>query len=1421
MRKNKVFLCIFLIVFICNTLFPQFVSANYGDYSEYGYEETKSQFQTIDEDKNTAPYIVDDRFKLTESKLVTTINNYQIKLYDNNGVSGTHSSPNKTVYVSQGDIVFENISQMPIIKDKTIYANFYFYYNNTKYTGLIPIKVESNDNGYEFEIMTQGDVLHVFEKLAGEAVGSPTFANNVLIYPVQQWIIKYSIDSNGKMKYESSKESVQSGVGLTTHSIGGGGLFVKDNNSVYFGSWNGRLYKVNASTFDVKVINLREHPSSNDYDSMNNARIASEPTVVTDTDDASKRRIVFSVGTNEGVKKQAGAICSVNFNLDMSDLRCSVGNKYYGYDGDKITLPNTTGVSAALDSSLAWGQRFGYGFTHDRDGNIYAVDFYGVLKYKNTSLQGSITYGGISLDGNNSFGYIKINSLRNGTNYSTFGSSIYATSSELCSASVPGRLFRIDANSIAWLINQNPNKVTEQSQLYESNLRTSGSLGDASSIIYSSPDWKMDTELTGHPIIIGKSVLASSAGCGTNSMMVMFNAQYDASDNIVKYPTRPNADANQSGRLTFLYDRSGKSYTNTESMARFAGPVGGILFHDDFQESIVVLTGFGLMIVYLQQSDLVINDLSVTSTESDGKFYQTLPNEDLRVYDGHIRVTTPSNGKKFTFNGASVNKEQIVVKVYQTKDGVGSNNSDDKYVCNYYQPVAGDPYQDTSHVNSCEYLNGTTIPSNYNRTSLLNNNGSMEELYSKTINVKDIPGIEKVTSPSGTVTYVLKNNTVVLDDTFNVYKRASSNTSSAQLNQLVAYIDILDNVAESNESNNVGFKNIFYEGTPKPDLDLICNIPPASDGIYKAGQTYYGTMIVRNNSEKVPAKSGFNYQISRNDVLVSSGNFNKSDFPGQVELGVGQSVSKTFAFYIPDNSSYHFQIDINTPKDSGSLPESLYTNNTCDFDIYPDVPTLPDIQAMSVGASNEQYKFKFTGSSVSEGYDISVRGIIKNIGSQRANNDFKNYLRVSYGGTTKMELFTQCKGAFSSNETCEINLTLPKSIIQKGTYYTYLKGDYGYNDYDYGVITESNEVNNVASKSFTISEYPSSPPTDTMTPNGGGITDYGKLLLSTSNLYIDDYSTSYTIGIFNESGTMIKTLAGNSTSFRFPHVGDNPNFVSSQSAYSGSYLNHNSANSSWNALPKSNGYYMWDGRNDSGNIVADGNYKIGITYTYERTNPVYNDWLVPDGCSYQSCGTYTDSDGKTHSYCDTHYYSCWLHAYPYPNDYYSSNSYFTSTNYGNTIALTTRLEITNAEITPTSVKSSQHLYIPDNVTTTLEASEVTVSFPKDLIETEYLKSSKFETIGDKVVIWLEPKWPASPNYDINQTYRCNGDPYCNQWKLKDDDAIVINKFAPDGEYDIVFKAITAWETPNSPAYVTTKIRLEDAIYNHIKSVENF
>jgi hypothetical protein len=1408
------------------------------DYKEYGVDSSKNMRVDLDSSKDSSNFVYDKQMDLSENKLITMLNDYTIFGTDTNGNNHSFNINN------DGTFYFSSLSQEPLVFNNTIYANFGFVANNgDSYTGIIPLKISSVDysNGHSYIIMLPSDkklpafktVKSYFSSGTTMPVAPPIIIPNsngtgaVMVYVVSQWFIKYNIDNDGTLNYE---QSFQNTVAVDSeNSIGGGAVYSASSGLIYIGSWNGRIYKINPQTMDYGYVNMRSLPISNEP-VIQYTRISAEPTIV--DGNSGQKRLLFGLGNNAASAIQGGGLCTSDLNLN--DMKCSIGKKYYEIN-DNQTIQNITtiynsngqqtGIDSVLESSMAWSAKNKYAIGHDRWGNVYGFDAYAKMIFKDSSLKGSVVFGGISLDKSNSYAYLKVNSVRTGSSNSQFGNSLYNTSCDV------GRIFRIDTNQIAYLMNTiNRSSVYEMiSSDLSGNLSVNMDIGDYTSqigVIFSHKDWLSGSELTGYPFIMGKFLLTSSAGCSNSSKSGIFAANILYTSNSYVNEARTNASPNSPGRLNFIKNAynlqtEGLNYIDAMSMGRFSGPVGGFYFNNDFQEGIITATGYGLTVLYLQNGDFMIDDLSVISNESDGKFYPktSLDSTNAHVYNGHIRVSTGNND--ILINPlVDITTKKIKIKVHHTNQPL-SGATIDNYKCD-----------NPAGFQSCYFTDNNPLKDTYTINNLLNNTGSTgntstlyRPLYEKDIPLSDVV-LTKLSS-DGTNIYYIPAKTEILNTDFDVFNLISSNiTPTMEKDNLIAYIDMNDIIAESDEINNLGYRMIQYEGIPKPDLNLTCNIPtPTTNYYYNLNENYTIGMQITKNTDQGKIRKAFNYSVKQDGIVIKNGTIDPSIFPGgDNELQKNETINIPVNVSFTNSGDHTVSITVNPEQDSGNIPESDYSNNNCSGTFNTTIFTKPDLVGMTVGTVDDEYKFRFSGSTPIEGTDIIVRGVVKNVGQQRIKDDSRTYLKITHNGTTVTEIFSPCKAVISSNGTCGINITLPMSTLQLGVYSLSLKADYGATDYDNGAIDEQNENNNWVYGSFRITNIDSPPGSNYFSPNGGGIRD--SVAMSLNNFYISDYSISYTIGVFDSNGNLIKTLATNSTAFRFPNVGRNPYYYSSQSAYYSNYLHYSDAYNSWNSLPKdSNGNYQWDGTDNYGNVVVDGTYRIGLQYTQENSSEYHHMVYVPNGCyTCDNYGPVYDIDGNyLYSTCTSgHYYGCTQEIIA--DAYYYNSTYNTNIIYGTEVYLDNHLNLDNISVKsqntndPNSLRGLDYLLIPNNITTSLEASEVTVSIPSSIINTSQLKTSSWTTQGNNTIIQLVPNW--STYYNANESYRCDADAYCNTWRLADGDAIVLNKDIPSGDHIITFTTKTRRNTPDSPVSKNVVIRTQDSIYNHIKIEEN-
>jgi hypothetical protein len=1393
------------------SLFPNYANAATSDYKEYGNNPEKTLYKNIDPQKNKDSFIYDQKFDLSEYDLETLLSNTTIngspltlELYD----STQHVINNVSVVPGDSHFKFANNSQVVLVSNNVIFASIgYRASNGDSYAGLVPLRIARDDtsagSNYEIASIQNIPMFKTAKDYWGSAndkpVGTPAITpdGTRMLYAVSQWVIQYNLQSDGSINDFTGRELAIVGTDIR-QSIGGGPVYSPESGLMYFGSWNGQFYGINPyNIWDAPLrLNTRDFGGLGSPESSvmnNNTRIAAEPTIVQSPEGS---RVLFGIGTNNGVKNIAGGFCSAR--LDLTDVRCSIGNHYYEFD-DNLNASSVTnlssGVDTVVDSSAAWSIQYHYAFGHDRNGVIYALDAYAKIRYKDTTLDGSIAYGGVSIQEDGKYGYIKINSLKD----SSFGSDVYTTNS--C---IPGRLFRIDLNQMVYQMTLTNNVYVEN---YGFNVRANGALGNPVNGLYSHGDWKAGSEYVGHPFIMGETVLASTTGCGgVASSLFGANIMLHTSDNGNKNgdieenkAVRDNISSVNPGRIDLVKDVRGTDYVSVDGMGKFAGPVGGVTFNPNYEDAIVSLTAKGIVVLYRQNGDFVITDLSMLPpTGGDGKYYQITNNDpDPKIYQGHVRVATSQLKNMYIPSDVNLSNLTVTVKVFQTTMPTSDHNN--IYNC---------PDNNTTHGDNttlpCAFDSGASVDPNYQDPNFLMQHAKPKGNYSdyyREMYSKDIP-LQSLLKPGPNGSHILIPNTELLDANFDVFKNAFTTNPTETWHRLIAYVDVHNSIPTEDKSNNMGYITFKYEGAPKPDLAIQCELENPSTGDFLPNQTYRINMTATNLDDKGKAFNPFNYVFKKDGVVANSGTIDKSEFGPDGSLQKGETVTRTVTYSFGTSGGHNLNLEINTDQDSGLTPEVTYVNNSCDFNInIRGSDWKPDLQAVTVGTSDTTYKFKYSGSTVIDGTDVVIRGVVQNVGEQRIDINTNTYVKVQRYGSTITEVFAPCKSYVPSLSTCQINVTLPRSTLQPGDYSITMKADYGYGLYDNGVLVEKSEYNNIATGYFTIKADNYTTGYNYFSPNGGGIRDTAPMIIYP---YIDNFTVDYKIGIYNSSGNMIRTLVSKSTPFRFPNVWQNPNWVCSQYCYYNNYYHYYDAVNDWNNLPKTNGYYMWDGKDNSGNVVPDGTYNLGYTYTYERTN-IKRIYL------WDTCGG-------------------WYYSYPclrwHPEyDYYLPNSYYTNRSYGTQVVVDNHLDLNNVEIQPNHVRASEYLKIPSNITTSLEADEVTVSIPADLIITDKLTNSRWERNGDKIIIWLVPQYSTSGGSDAgyreNQTYRCNNDAYCNKWGLANGDSIVIAPFAKSGDHVVRFTAKTRLDTPDSPVYKDVNIRIEGAIYDEIRVREQF
>ncbi len=1409
-KRVFAFVLIFFLISSGLSIYFEAVFAATGtkDFKHSGVNPARMSYSELSEDKDEAPFVYDDNLDITASELESLISKTAVYFHRMNG---TVAKGNGTT----GSIKFSDLSQESLMHNNVIYASIGFVYSGDSYAGIVPLKVIQNGN--EFNFKPYGSTIHVFETYKPYYSGSTPVAppvilkdDKTMIYFVSQWFIKYNITSS-ELKYSKAKQVWHNKkYPAVQYSIGGPPLTDPETNAVYVGSWNGHVYKVNPSDLSYTAINIRNFDVYNGEDDVvqdmiDAGRLSASPTIVTK---GGTKRLIFGITTNQTEKVHGGGICSTNINL--GDIKCSIGDYYYKFNNNgsraSATKIKTSGgsvlsVDYVVDVSTAWSTRFGYGFVNDRGGNLYGVDINGKVRYKNTAYKGSLVWASPSIDKNQQYGYFAAQSLRSGSNTGTYGSILYNFTD--C---VPGRVTRFDLNSIVYALNNYGNGNILHTQYEGSNLRSASEFNNG--YIYSHSNWLTANEATGTPFIMGRSVVQSMTGCsdtGSVGKMFALNAWYDSNEKPIKNQMlRENLNTKSGGAtLDFLMDTSNKNWINVDSMGQFAGPIAGFNVSEYHDEGISINSGKGLTIVYLQNSDFDIVDLSVKSHEIDGKFYQIDPANatPTEEYEGHVRVVTSEKRRlsipKSVYDNPNA---KFRISVFHTNNPVNPSTQENL--------VCGDPYG----IEPCKFKNESLIPGAYTATKLKNNTGNSKdysktyrELYRFEVPAASLP-VKTVKDSQGNINYIIEPGTPILDKTFKVFKH-NYNGSAKEKHQLIAYVDVNNVIREKNESDkdNMAYTNIEYigKGIERPDLDLVCSIEKPSGQYYNANQDYDLNLTIENTSKEKFVDVNFDYKVKLNGSTFKTGTVSANSFPGgDKRLQAGEVIKLPLSVRF-NNGTYSIDVEVNSTRATGPLFEGNNFNNNCNFNISAYPTAEPDLASIAVGPSSETYKFKFDNSgNPLNAYNIDIRGVVQNLGFKRVDEDTNTKMEIYRGNTKIATTNAVCEGIVATNGTCSINYVLPANQVKAGTYTVKLIADSNNN------VSESNEYNNNKTTYFFVEPAEVGVPNNYFSPNGGGIKDTVGMGLSSSALTAPDYTYKMEIGIFDQYGTLIKSLKSTSTSYRYPGVGQSVYTANPIFSYKSNYLGSGTANNLWNNVPKnSSGKYVWNGfstRSGNSTTEVDGIYRIGIRYYYEIPNPNYVYKWTTNGCSY-----YNTSGSKV-------YYSCYLP--DYNGSKYLTSKTGTYTNYGTEIMLDNTLQIYNVVLKDIdNIRSGSYLEF-EQIQTRLEASEVWLLIPQNLIILDGFKTTNVTKVGDYYKVPLVSKW--STNYKNSDTFRSNGDPYSNEWNIANGDGIILDKFAPDGNHEIKVVAITRTDTPNSPTERILNIQLGDSYYKHIKINEN-
>ncbi|MCW5315184.1 hypothetical protein GTQ43_15610 [Nostoc sp. KVJ3] len=265
---------------------------------------------------------------------------------------------------------------------------------------------------------------------------------------------------------------------------------------------------------------------------------------------------------------------------------------------------------------------------------------------------------------------------------------------------------------------------------------------------------------------------------------------------------------------------------------------------------------------------------------------------------------------------------------------------------------------------------------------------------------------------------------------------------------LFAAADDWDDVAESNENNNIAYKAITISGSAKPDL-VISSISATSG---TSGSNLNFTYKIKNEGSATANSNYTGFYLSKDTTLDSSDTYLGSDTVNSLAAGVSSSESASVALSSTLITGTYYLI---AKADAGNtISESNENNNSAYQAIAIAAPAKPDLVISSITASSG-----VSGTNLSFTYKIKNQGTVSASASSTRFYLSKNTTFDSSDIYLGSDAVTSLSVGLTNTESASVALS---SILASGTYYLFAQAD-GENK-----ISESNENNNLAYQTITI-----------------------------------------------------------------------------------------------------------------------------------------------------------------------------------------------------------------------------------------------------------------------------------------------------------------------------------------------------------------
>ncbi|MCF2149337.1 C2 family cysteine protease [Desmonostoc muscorum LEGE 12446] len=356
---------------------------------------------------------------------------------------------------------------------------------------------------------------------------------------------------------------------------------------------------------------------------------------------------------------------------------------------------------------------------------------------------------------------------------------------------------------------------------------------------------------------------------------------------------------------------------------------------------------------------------------------------------------------------------------------------------------------------------------------------------------------------------------------------------------LFAAADDWDDVAESNENNNIAYKAITIGGAAKPDL-VISSISATSG---TSGSNLNFTYKIKNQGTATANSNSTQFYLSKDTALDSSDTYLGSDSVSSLAAGVSSSESASVALASTLASGTYYLI---AKADGGStISESNENNNLAYQAITITAPAKPDLIISSITASSG-----VAGTNLSFTYKIKNQGTVSASGSSTGFYLSKNTTFDSSDIYLGLDTVSSLAAGVTNTESASVALS---STLISGTYYLFAKAD-GENK-----ISESNENNNLAYQTITIKGSDGGADWYSDNLQDAGLIDLTRTLAGDGNLSRNDMISLFRNAkdgavIDAKELTDLRTIVSNATRFTMQdHVRVLSNYV----------VNGNPANQWW------------------------------------------------------------------------------------------------------------------------------------------------------------------------------------------------------------------------------------------------------------------